>query len=107
MLPAGATGPIGPQGPQDDAGPAGNNGFSGLERIVQAYVLSPSEQNTYISIYVPCPAGKVAIGGGFFNSGLRADLVFFGSGPEDTTWGAPFRQADRLLDQRHGLCTVR
>ena len=70
----GATGPQGPQGQRGPAGPAGPrgesgaDGVSGYEVIGQTVVWSPG----FDAKTMPCPDGKVAIGGG-----LKAD----GGGP--------------------------
>lgn len=53
--PAGPVGPDGPPGPAGPEGPAGQSGLTGYE-IVQA--------SDNVLVYVDCPDGKIAIGGG-------------------------------------------
>lgn len=67
QLPSGPQGPAGPEGPRGTTGATGSPGLSGLERV---FVSGPS--NNSISpkqVTATCPAGKVAIGGGYDLSG--------------------------------------
>jgi hypothetical protein len=63
----GPIGPAGPGGPQGPAGPAGAAGVSGYEVVWQPYPAAPQNVAalTTITGSATCPAGKVAIGGGF------------------------------------------
>jgi hypothetical protein len=62
--PAGATGPQGPPGPAGPTGPAGaDGGLVGYE-IVTAASVAIAGSDFDVSGSAPCPAGKVAIGGG-------------------------------------------
>ena len=61
--PQGLTGPVGPTGPQGPAGPAGGLPASGIQVVRVA-----SEQigvGLFSSVSAPCPAGTLAITGGF------------------------------------------
>lgn len=58
--PTGAQGPAGPQGPQ---GPAGPPGLSDIEVVKVTNVKGPVDYFT--TVVAHCPAGKVAISGGF------------------------------------------
>ena len=61
----GATGPQGPAGPQGPTGPqgaTGRDGVPGILFVVNQYTIPPMSGGT---TYGVCPAGKVAIGGGF------------------------------------------
>ena len=64
--PEGSDGPTGPAGPQGNVGaqgPIGPAGLSGVE-VVRS-TLTPIGTGSIVSSVVVCPAGKVAIGGGF------------------------------------------
>lgn len=61
--PPGATGPVGPAGP---TGPQGPPGLSGVQRVS---LVGASDTSTPKSVSVPCPAGKVVLGGGFSHIG--------------------------------------
>lgn len=77
--PTGAQGPAGPQGPQGIPGPAGPpgadgaNGVSGWERVERIWDMPAV--GAKIAAYAECPAGKKALGGGWF--GPRSDQVIF------------------------------
>jgi len=68
----GATGPAGPQGPKGDAGPQGRDGVGGYEVVRQSYSLTAGNELTFA---IGCPAGKVAIGGGWSPTGPGSDAV--------------------------------
>ena len=60
--PAGAQGPAGPQGAQGPAGANGRDGVPGIQFVTNQYTVPAMSGAT---TYGVCPAGKVAIGGGF------------------------------------------
>ena len=63
--PAGAVGAVGP------AGPTGPAGASGYELVT---VAGASNTNATKTTNAPCPAGKVAVGGGYLITGATAGL---------------------------------
>ena len=67
--PAGPTGPQGPAGPTGPPGPAGASGVNGYEVVFSS---TDEDGNAYKE--VPCPAGKVPLGGGaWINEGGQFD----------------------------------
>lgn len=76
--PAGPTGATGPQGPPGPEGPPGANGVSGYEVVVANIDADGGEFGA-----VPCPPGKVALGGGvWINEGDQiSDRTLVGSHP--------------------------
>lgn len=76
--PEGSDGPTGPTGPQGETGaagapgPVGPAGLSGVE--VVSTTLTPIAAGNIVSSQAVCPAGKVAIGGGF-RSGNATNLL--------------------------------
>jgi collagen triple helix repeat protein len=72
--PTGTTGPAGSQGPKGDQGPAG---ISGLEQASRSVSLQPGGW----IVTVDCPAGKLAISGGWGS---------FGFDTFDVTVSAPY-----------------
>ena len=83
--PAGPQGPTGPAGPQGPPGPAGNSGLSGYEVVFQN---TAQDGDAYTE--VPCPAGKVPLGGGVWinEGGQFSDRILIGSHP----YGEPFTE---------------
>jgi hypothetical protein len=72
--PKGDTGPQGPkgdtgaQGPKGDTGPQGAPGTPGTSGLAGIHIISASAQsgpNTVLNGVLNCPAGQIAIGGGF------------------------------------------
>ena len=63
MGPMGPAGPIGPQGPPGPAGPPGPSGVVGVHVVTATD--SESGNNEPISATAECPAGEVAVGGGY------------------------------------------
>ena len=59
--PSGAPGPQGPQGPQGEQGPPG---ISGFEFVHVAFGRTVGVNDTMV-VPVTCPAGKIAISGGY------------------------------------------
>jgi hypothetical protein len=87
--PAGVQGPLGPIGP---AGPQGAAGVSGLEVIVSALTTVSINGNQTTTLMAACPAGKVAIGGGFDYSGNVAPVTPVASFPAAAdTWRVMIR----------------
>lgn len=87
--PAGPPGPQGPTGPQGMQGPAGPpgangaNGVSGWQRVSVDWAMPAV--GTKIGAFAECPAGKKALGGGWF--GPRSDQVIFERDePSDTAY---------------------
>lgn len=64
--PAGPQGPQGQQGPQGFPGPTGASGVSGWSYHTAGATIDP---DTYDDVYVDCPDGKKALGGGAAASG--------------------------------------
>ncbi|MGH2660516.1 MAG: hypothetical protein ACRDHS_12875, partial [Actinomycetota bacterium] len=65
--PQGPAGPEGPQGPAGPQGPQGLPGVSGLQVVSEQSATTDSTDSK--SVFVACPAGKTAIGGGAVVSG--------------------------------------
>jgi hypothetical protein len=63
--PQGPKGDTGPQGPKGDTGPQGAPGINGLAGIHIITASAQSGPNTIINGVLNCPAGQIAIGGGF------------------------------------------
>ncbi len=61
--PQGPEGPPGPQGPPGPEGPQGPAGVSGYEQV---RVLSTYDVSAFKQVLVPCPSGKVVVGGGYY-----------------------------------------
>jgi hypothetical protein len=61
--PQGAPGSQGPAGPEGAAGPAGPAGIPGVVEVESAFVVIPA--NGVNGAYASCPAGDVALGGGW------------------------------------------
>jgi hypothetical protein len=79
--PAGAQGAQGPQGvqglqglqgTQGPQGPAGANGVSGYVKVLGDTGQFGFDSGDAYSVYAPCPAGKIVVGGGY-------ELLFDGS----------------------------
>jgi len=68
MGPQGPVGPTGQQGLQGESGPPGINGVSGYEIVETA--LTTAHAGLRWSVFVACPMGKKAVGGGFHGQGL-------------------------------------
>jgi hypothetical protein len=86
-------GPIGPAGPQ---GPAG--GVSGHQIVSQVYPLVPTNIGAFATITgsASCPAGKVAIGGGYDGLNTEAWFMFnYASYPSSAnTWTVSLKNRD-------------
>ena len=67
--PTGATGPAGPTGATGPAGSAGATGPAGPAGVSGYEIVQSGSVSILSGALVLCPAGKVAIGGGFNNSG--------------------------------------
>lgn len=81
--PQGPSGPQGAIGPQGPAGPAGVNGVSGWERVSVDWEMPAVGDK--IGAFAACPAGKKALGGGWF--GPRSDqVVLERDEPSDTAY---------------------
>jgi hypothetical protein len=83
---AGQPGPQGPQGPQGvpgPAGPAGASGVSGYEAVVQFVAADGDGFHK-----VPCPPGKVPLGGGVWinEGGQFSDRILIGTHPYGTAF---------------------
>jgi hypothetical protein len=63
--PQGQQGPQGPQGWQGPEGPAGADGVSGYVKVLGDTGEFPFDRGESDSVYAPCPAGKIAVGGGY------------------------------------------
>ncbi len=61
--PAGPQGLVGPQGPTGATGPQGSSGMADLEWVTESRTYGPLEYFTILD--ANCPAGKIAISGGF------------------------------------------
>ena len=60
----GPRGPAGQRGPQGPAGPGGSGGSGGVNVTYQAVGASLASDELEV-VEAPCPAGQVAVGGGF------------------------------------------
>ena len=58
----GSAGSQGPSGPQGVPGPTGPAGISGLERVEVELQINPGQSGQFVA---RCPAGKIAISGGY------------------------------------------
>jgi hypothetical protein len=66
--PQGLKGDTGPQGPKGDTGPQGAPGTPGTNGLAGIHIITastPSGPNTVVNGVLNCPAGQIAIGGGF------------------------------------------
>ena len=92
--PAGAAGAAGPMGPMGPMGPAG---VSGLQ-VVSAYAFPvPTNVAAFASATATatCPAGKVAIGGGFEGSGDAWFMYLYASYPSaPNAWTVSLKNRD-------------
>jgi hypothetical protein len=79
--PQGDPGPQGPQGVQGEPGPAGPAGPSGLSGYEIVETHPDRESDRFTTVYVPCPEGKVVLGGGIFLFGQ--DTVVMSSAPSE------------------------
>lgn len=85
--PAGAMGPMGPIGPMGPAGPQGVPGVSGYEVVATPVVSVTVNGNQTTTLSAACPAGKIAVGGGFDYSGNVAPITPVASFPAAAdTW---------------------
>lgn len=71
----------GPRGPQ---GPKGDPGISGYEVISEEFTPDPSSFEGHV---VPCPTGKVVLGGGVETPSFALDTAIIGSAPSRTPVG--------------------
>ena len=76
----GASGPTGPTGPTGPSGPTGTIGVSGLELVTSSSSLGQQQA----TLYVKCPVGKTALGGGYQ---LPNGTTAFQSSPDDSLHG--------------------
>lgn len=80
--PQGEQGVPGPQGEQGIQGVPGPAGVSGYVRVQQAATVAPQQ---VAILDVPCPAGKMVVGGGFYS--ITSSLPVQASFPvDDQTW---------------------
>lgn len=77
--------PAGPRGPAGPAGPAGSPGISGLQRFD---VATPSSSANSKTVAVPCPSGKLVVGGG-------ARVIGNGAGVVSITENFPSSEVDQ------------
>ena len=84
QLPAGEQGPKGDKG---DTGAQGAPGLSGYQIVTGPHVTIPA--GSWALATATCPAGKMAIGGGF--STLTGELMASGPIPNGTQWIAQVR----------------
>ena len=93
--PVGASGPMGPMGPfgpMGPAGPQGDPGVSGYEIVVSPLTTVSINGNQTTALTASCPAGKIAIGGGFDYSGNVAPVTPVASFPSaPDTWRVHIR----------------
>jgi hypothetical protein len=80
---AGQPGPQGPQGVPGPPGPAGASGVSGYEVVVEFIAADGDAFHR-----VPCPAGKVPLGGGVWinEGGQFSDRILIGTHPYGTAF---------------------
>lgn len=101
--PQGPQGLTGPQGPKGDTGanglpgpqgPSGTNGVSGWERVSVDWPMPAVGAS--IGAFAQCPAGKKALGGGWF--GPSSDQVTFARDePSDTAYNVIVRNVSSPL----------
>lgn len=101
--PEGPQGLTGPQGPKGDTGanglpgpqgPSGTNGVSGWERVSVDWPMPAVGAS--IGAFAQCPAGKKALGGGWF--GPSSDQVTFARDePSDTAYNVIVRNVSSPL----------
>ena len=77
----GFLGPVGPQGAAGPQGPQGIPGVSGYEVLATALTTVSLNGNQTTTLNAACPAGKIAITGGFDFSGNVASVTQVASFP--------------------------
>jgi Collagen triple helix repeat (20 copies) len=86
--PAGPQGEPGPEGPQGYQGPQGSSGLREWEKVVSpGWGVDPGQVGT---VAVPCPFGKVALGGGASTSNALTYIVDSAPYNDGDGWGAKF-----------------
>ncbi|GAB3016425.1 hypothetical protein GCM10011376_04080 [Nocardioides flavus (ex Wang et al. 2016)] len=82
----GNTGPAGPAGPQGATGPAGaTGGFTGVERVsVDRDITASGDYYGSAFVTVPCPAGKIAVSGGYYLASSAVDIAVHTNRPNAT-----------------------
>jgi hypothetical protein len=68
----GATGPAGPTGAQ---GPAGSDGLNGSSVVTATDTSTVVDANAVVTATATCPAGHIAISGGFLEAGATSPSV--------------------------------
>ena len=99
----GSKGPAGPAGP---AGPTG--GFTGVERVsVDRTVTASDDYYGSAFVTVDCPAGKIALSGGYYLSSSAVDVAVHTSRPTatGTAWEIYVRSSTSSFDATfYALC---
>jgi hypothetical protein len=84
---AGFKGQPGAQGPKGDKGDSGPVGLSGYQRVSSAW--TPIAKGAEVTVFVICPNGKRALGGGPDTSPVvDLDIVYSGAF-SDSSWAVP------------------
>jgi hypothetical protein len=98
---SGDAGPAGPKGPKGDAGPTGPQGPAGPAGV-GGYQVVEQDDGSFSGVLtripgwgmgvfsIPCPAGKVATGGGF--SSIGNPLTVIEDAPWDSQWNTNYAQ---------------
>ena len=91
--PKGDPGAAGAAGPKGDTGAAGSPGVSGWEKVLKApTAIVPGQINGSTA---QCPAGKKALGGGFYASGGTIAVTYSGPiGAANTDWHVEGKNVD-------------
>jgi hypothetical protein len=101
--PEGPQGLTGPQGPKGDPGanglpgpqgPSGTNGVSGWQRVSVEWAMPAVGAS--IGAYAECPAGKKALGGGWFGPSSN-EVTFARDEPSDTAYNVILRNVSSPL----------
>lgn len=79
--PTGATGPVGPQGATGPAGSLGGTTALSAHQIVRLPYNFQGATGLSIPVQITCPIGKIAIGGGIWNSPSNRRVGFVPNAP--------------------------
>ena len=97
MGPAGPAGPAGAMGPMGPMGPRGPAGVSGYEVVSTLWPATPQNVGSFATLTgsASCPAGKIAISGGYEGMGDAWFMYHYASYPSaPNTWTVSLKNRD-------------